>query len=231
MDPIVLAYASFPILLVLIFLRVPIGPAMLVVGLGWLVAECTAAPRQLLNQMKTLAMQPVSSHSAVDRAAVPADGAVPRRWAGCPSRCSRPPKPSRPPLRRRRRDGRGRHCASFGAICGSSLATAATMGQVALPELKRAPATPAARPRARSAAGGTLGIQSRRRSCCVIYAILAEQNIAKLFAAAFVPRHPGSGRLRWSSSTSSCASTPGSPAAWRRCPGPSGCARSAPSGR
>lgn len=77
-------------------------------------------------------------------------------------------------------------CAGFGAICGSSLATAATMSQVALPELKRygysgglATGT--------LAAGGTLGILIPPSVILVIYAILAEQNIAKLFVAAFVP--------------------------------------------
>ncbi|MFM8623375.1 MAG: TRAP transporter large permease [Betaproteobacteria bacterium] len=77
-------------------------------------------------------------------------------------------------------------CAGFGAICGSSLATAATMGQVALPEMKAhnysgrfATAT--------LAAGGTLGILIPPSVPLVIYAILAEQNIAKLFLAAFVP--------------------------------------------
>ncbi|MFN4208582.1 MAG: TRAP transporter large permease, partial [Agrobacterium albertimagni] len=76
--------------------------------------------------------------------------------------------------------------AGFGSICGSSLATAATMAQVALPELKRngyagglATAT--------LAAGGTLGILIPPSVVLVIYAILAEQNIAKLFLAAFVP--------------------------------------------
>ena len=77
-------------------------------------------------------------------------------------------------------------CAGFGAICGSSLATAATMAQVALPELRRygysgALATGAL------AAGGTLGILIPPSIVLVIYAILAEQNIAKLFLAAFVP--------------------------------------------
>ncbi len=77
-------------------------------------------------------------------------------------------------------------CAGFGAICGSSLATAATMAQVALPELRRygysgALATGAL------AAGGTLGILIPPSIVLVIYAILAEQNIAKLFMAAFVP--------------------------------------------
>src|SRR5690606_18385973 len=77
-------------------------------------------------------------------------------------------------------------CAGFGAICGSSLATAATMGQVALPELRRygysGPLATGA-----LAAGGTLGILIPPSVILVIYAILAEQNIAKLFVAAFVP--------------------------------------------
>lgn len=77
-------------------------------------------------------------------------------------------------------------CAGFGAICGSSLATAATMSQVALPELRRygysgTLATGAL------AAGGTLGILIPPSFVLVIYAILTEQNIAKLFISAFVP--------------------------------------------
>ncbi len=77
-------------------------------------------------------------------------------------------------------------CAGFGAICGSSLATAATMAQVALPELRRAnysgPLATGA-----LAAGGTLGILVPPSVVLVVYAILTEQNIAKLFLAAFVP--------------------------------------------
>jgi C4-dicarboxylate transporter, DctM subunit len=77
-------------------------------------------------------------------------------------------------------------CAAFGAICGSSVATAATVTSVALPEMKRhgysgrlATAT--------LAAGGTLGILIPPSVVLVIYAILTEQNIAKLFAAALIP--------------------------------------------
>jgi C4-dicarboxylate transporter DctM subunit len=77
-------------------------------------------------------------------------------------------------------------CAAFGAVCGSSVATAATVGQVALPEMRRynysgrlATAT--------LAAGGTLGILIPPSVVLVVYAILTEQNIAKLFAAAFIP--------------------------------------------
>ncbi len=76
--------------------------------------------------------------------------------------------------------------AAFGSICGSSVATAATITSVALPEMKRhgysgrlATGT--------LAAGGTLGILIPPSVPLVIYAILAEQNIAKLFAAAMVP--------------------------------------------
>ena len=77
-------------------------------------------------------------------------------------------------------------CAGFGAICGSSLATAATMAQVALPELKKHGYS-GALATGTLAAGGTLGILIPPSVILVIYAILTEQNIAKLFVAAFVP--------------------------------------------
>ena len=77
-------------------------------------------------------------------------------------------------------------CAAFGAISGSSVATAATITSVALPEMRKhgysgriATGT--------LAAGGTLGIQLPPSIVLVIYAILTEQNISKLFAAAIVP--------------------------------------------
>ena len=77
-------------------------------------------------------------------------------------------------------------CAAFGAICGSSVATAATITNVALPEMQRhgysgrlATGT--------LAAGGTLGILVPPSVPLVIYAILTEQNIAKVFAAAMLP--------------------------------------------
>jgi tripartite ATP-independent transporter DctM subunit len=77
-------------------------------------------------------------------------------------------------------------CGGFGAICGSSLATAATMGQVALPELRRYGYS-GGLSTATLAAGGTLGILIPPSVVLVIYAILTEQNIAKLFLAAFIP--------------------------------------------
>ncbi|MEM7636587.1 MAG: TRAP transporter large permease [Pseudomonadota bacterium] len=77
-------------------------------------------------------------------------------------------------------------CAMFGAICGSSLATAATMGQVALPEMKRRKYSDALAT-GTMAAGGTLGILIPPSVILVIYAILTEQNVAKMFLAAFIP--------------------------------------------
>jgi C4-dicarboxylate transporter DctM subunit len=77
-------------------------------------------------------------------------------------------------------------CAAFGSVCGSSVATAATIAQAALPEMRRysydggfATAT--------LAAGGTLGILIPPSVVLVLYAILTEQNIARLFAAAMLP--------------------------------------------
>ena len=77
-------------------------------------------------------------------------------------------------------------CAGFGAITGSSLATAATMGQVALPELRRfnysgSLATGAL------AAGGTLGILIPPSLILIIYAVMVEASVAALFQAAFIP--------------------------------------------
>ena len=77
-------------------------------------------------------------------------------------------------------------CAAFGAVCGSSVATAATMGQVALPELRRYKYSNSLAVGC-LAAGGTLGILIPPSVVLVIYAILAQQNISTLFMAAFVP--------------------------------------------
>ena len=77
-------------------------------------------------------------------------------------------------------------CASFAAVSGSSLATAATMGTVALPEMKRHQyddrlATGAV------AAGGTIGILIPPSIVLILYAVLTEQSIGKLFLAGVIP--------------------------------------------
>jgi C4-dicarboxylate transporter DctM subunit len=77
-------------------------------------------------------------------------------------------------------------CAGFAAVCGSSTATAATMGMVALPEMKRynydsALATGCV------AAGGSMGILIPPSVILIVYGIMTEQSIGKLFAAGFIP--------------------------------------------
>ncbi len=76
--------------------------------------------------------------------------------------------------------------AAFGAVCGSSVATSATITQVAYPEM-RAHGYNGRLATATLASAGTLGILIPPSVPLVVYAILAEQNIAKLFAAAMVP--------------------------------------------
>ena len=77
-------------------------------------------------------------------------------------------------------------CGAFAAICGSSIATAATMAQIALPEMRRYNyddrlATGAV------AAGGTIGILIPPSIIMVIYGLLTETSISKLFLAGFLP--------------------------------------------
>ncbi|KUF10313.1 TRAP transporter large permease [Pseudoponticoccus marisrubri] len=175
---------SFPALLLLIFLRVPIGLAMFTTGfVGFYLVMGSA--RLPLAQLKDLAYSTFSNYSlsivpmfllmgyfatlggmsqSLFKAA--------ESWLG------------------HRKGGVAMAaigaCAGFGAICGSSLATAATMSRVALPELKRY-GYEGGFSTATLAAGGTLGILIPPSVVLVIYAILTEQNIAKLFLAAFVP--------------------------------------------
>lgn len=77
-------------------------------------------------------------------------------------------------------------CAAFGAICGSSVATTATFGRAALPELERYKYDGGFSTGV-IAVGGTLGILIPPSVILVVYSIATEQNIAKLFMAALVP--------------------------------------------
>src|SRR5881394_1972945 len=77
-------------------------------------------------------------------------------------------------------------CAGFGAICGSSIATAATFAKVAYPSMKRFGYSDRLATGA-IAAGGTLGILIPPSTIMVIYGIMTETNIGKLFAAGVLP--------------------------------------------
>ena len=184
MTPIEWAAWSFVVLLALIFIRLPIGLSMALCGLfgAWMVY---GQPAPVLNQLKHVTYGTFSNYNL---SVIPlfllmgqfaALGGLSQAlfkaaevWVG------------------HRKGGVAMAavaaCAGFGSICGSSLATAATMGQVALPELRRA-GYAGGLSTACLAAGGTLGILIPPSVVLVIYAILTEQNIAKLFLAAFVP--------------------------------------------
>jgi tripartite ATP-independent transporter DctM subunit len=77
-------------------------------------------------------------------------------------------------------------CAGFGAICGSSIATSATMAKVAMPEMRRFRYEDSFAAGA-IAAGGTLGILIPPSVIMVIYGIMTESSIGALFAAGVIP--------------------------------------------
>ncbi len=77
-------------------------------------------------------------------------------------------------------------CAGFGAISGSSLATVATISSVALPEMRKAGYQPGFAAGA-LAAGGTLGSLVPPSGALIVFGIIAEQSIGKLFAASLIP--------------------------------------------
>jgi C4-dicarboxylate transporter DctM subunit len=76
--------------------------------------------------------------------------------------------------------------ACFGAVCGSSVATAATMTRIALPEMRKAGYDPGLATGS-LAAGGSLGILIPPSIIFVIYAAIAEQSVPRLFAAGLLP--------------------------------------------
>jgi C4-dicarboxylate transporter, DctM subunit len=170
-------------MLVLIALRVPLGAAMFVAGAAgywWLVGE-----NALLNYLKGLLW---ARFSVYDLSVIPLFLLM-GQFASAAG-FSRNLFHAANTLVGHRNGGVAQAaiiaCACFGAICGSSVATAATMSQVALPEMRRlnysdrlATGT--------LAAGGTLGILVPPSIILIIYALLAEQSIAKLFAAAVIP--------------------------------------------
>jgi C4-dicarboxylate transporter, DctM subunit len=175
---------SFPALLLLIFVRVPIGLAMFIVGfVGYVLV--TGDTRMPLARLKSGAYSTFANESL---AIVPMFLLM--GYFATISGMSQALFRAAAAFVGHRRGGVGiaavASCAGFGAICGSSLATAATMGRVALPELKHF-GYHGGISTALLAAGGTLGILIPPSIVLVIYAILAEQNIAKLFLAAFIP--------------------------------------------
>ena len=129
-----LALWSFPILLLLVFLRAPIALAMIGIGVGgtYLVI---GTPMMTLNQLKTLTYGTFSNYSF---SIIPLFLLM-GQFATLSGMSTSLFKAAESFLGHRKGGvamSAVGACAGFGAICGSSLATAATMGQVALPEMK-----------------------------------------------------------------------------------------------
>ena len=175
----------FALLMVLLVLRVPIGIAMFAMGAGGYVYLNGGDALPLLNSLKNLAyarlsnydlvviplfllMGQFATHGGLSAALFRFVSAFMGHWKGGVAMAA------------------VGACAGFGAICGSSLATAATMGQVTLPELKRFGYAGSLSTGA-LAAGGTLGIMIPPSVPLVIYAILTQESIGKLFMAAVLP--------------------------------------------
>jgi tripartite ATP-independent transporter DctM subunit len=175
--------AMFVAMLVLMALRVPIAAAMFIPGAVGYVAMTNEAA--LLNHLKGAAvarltvydlsviplfllMGQFATHGGLSRALFRAAAGLVghiRGGLGMASILS---------------------AGAFGAVCGSSVATSATITQVAYPQM-RSHGYHGRLSTAALAAGGTLGILIPPSVPLVVYAILTEQNIAKLFAAAMVP--------------------------------------------
>ena len=183
MSPLIIGVVGFILLVVLIFMRMPIAVAMGaigVVGMAYILG-----PHAGLNLLKTA---PYASIARYGFSVVPLfilmgnfcfHAGVSRdlyytvnKWLG--------------QFRGGLAMATVAACAGFAAVSGSSLATAATMGTVALPEMKKYKYDPALATGA-IAAGGTLGILIPPSVVLVIYGILTEQSIGKLFLAGFIP--------------------------------------------
>jgi tripartite ATP-independent transporter DctM subunit len=183
MSPALIGGLGMAVLLLLIALRVPIAIAMAAVGIvgGALINGWTSLAFVLGSQPfatvfpYTLSVIPLfvmmgvfAAHAGLSRSLYQAIYSLIGHWRGGLALATLGA------------------CALFGAICGSSLATAATMARVAVPEMRRhgyddrlSAGT--------LAAGGTLGILIPPSIIMVIYALLTEQSIGKLFLAGFLP--------------------------------------------
>jgi tripartite ATP-independent transporter DctM subunit len=170
-------------LIALIAIRVPIAHAMLLVGATGI--AILSGPGILLSQLKTLVY---SQFSIYDLSVLPMFvlmGNIAAR-AGLSRDLFRAANAWLGWMRGGVAMSAIAACAGFGAVCGSSLATASTMGQIALPELRRYRYSPQLAT-GTLAAGGVLGILIPPSVVLVVYAIVVEASIVQMFMAAFIP--------------------------------------------
>jgi len=182
-EPIFLGVSSLFVLIFLIIIRIPIAYAMILTGgIGIMSIDGVGT---IFNQLKTLAYGQFSNY---DLSVVPLFilmGALASR-IGLSSALFAAANSWLSWLRGGSAMAAISACAGFGAICGSSIATASTMGRVALPELLKfnysiSLATGVL------AAGGVLGILIPPSIVLIIYALIVEVNIVSMFAAALIP--------------------------------------------
>lgn len=176
-------------LFVLLIFRIPVGLAMVGIGIGGNYALSLALPYlrfdPYLKQFKTLLWNVVANY---DLSVVPLF--ILMGYLASHANMSRDLFQGVNAIVGRFRGGVAMAavgaCAGFGAVCGSSLATSSTMGRVALPELRRMNYEPGLATGA-LAAGGTLGILIPPSVALVIYAIIVEASIIEMFQAAILP--------------------------------------------
>ncbi|MEX2630488.1 MAG: TRAP transporter large permease [Tistlia sp.] len=183
MTPPLIGLAGFGLTLVLILLRVPVAVAMGLTGVagfallnGWFGAEFilgsapfeSVFPYGLSVLPLFIAMGVFAARAGLSQALYGAVNACVGHWRGGLAMAT------------------VGACALFGAICGSSLATAATMGQVALPEMRRHGYDDRLASAA-IAAGGTLGVLIPPSILLVLYGLLTETSIGALFIGALIP--------------------------------------------
>ncbi|MCT4372578.1 TRAP transporter large permease [Yangia mangrovi] len=182
-DPITLGILSLVVLIVLIAIRIPIAYGMILVG-GVGIALVNG-PMLLMSQLKTLAY---GQFSVYDLSVVPMFVLMGElaTVAGLSHALFRGANAWLGWMRGGTAMAAIAGCAGFGAVCGSSLATASTMGKVALPELKRYNYSGALATGALSA-GGVLGILIPPSVVLIVYAVIVEANIVTMFAAAMLP--------------------------------------------
>jgi len=183
MDPVTLGIIGLLVLLGLIAIRMPIAYAMILVGGGGVMM--LNGPQLVLSQLKTLAWGQFSIYSLSVVPMFVLMGALASR-AGLSKDLFRGANAWLGWMRGGTAMAAIAGCAGFGAVCGSSLATASTMGKVALPELKRYNYS-GALATGSLAAGGVLGILIPPSVVLIIYAIIVEANVVTMFAAAMLP--------------------------------------------
>ncbi|MDC0739300.1 TRAP transporter large permease [Cognatishimia sp. SS12] len=183
MDSITIGLSGLGILIALIAIRIPIAYAMIAVG-GVGIAVLNG-PAIVLSQLKDLAYGQFSTYDLTVVPLFVLMGAIASR-TGLSADLFRAANAWLGWMRGGVAMSAIAACAGFGAVCGSSLATASTMGRVALPELRRYKYSPRLST-GTIAAGGVLGILIPPSVVLIIYAIIVEANVVTMFMAALIP--------------------------------------------